>query len=397
MIYSERYGRAESAMRENGIGAWLICGRESHFLTEPALNYMMPTYALRRTAVILTSSGGRICVCHDIESEEIERFGVFDTLLRYGKVSDFEANLTEALKSIPKDKPLALDYSDVDPSSDGLSHSDYEMVSKILTQLQFSGGTVSAQPIMRHIRGEKSDEEADKIAAAVSCAMEIYEEARPLIHVGMSGMDVQQLFHRLVSERGCGYSWHEAYNPYVSVGCRSSFNCKMPPDDVFIREGDVVNVDFGIQLDGFASDNQRTFYALRTSEGETEPPEEVQRALMALQEVNAGVCRAMKPGVDSNSLGEIGRRIMAEYGYDPEKYGSYGHEIGIYAHNGGIGAGRHSVNNGQDTTLLRNMTFTLEPAVVTSYGRVCQEEVVRVTDNGGVMLSVPQKEVWIIR
>ena len=397
MIVRDRYERAAAALRENGIGTWIICGREAHFLSEPALTYMMPMDIFRRTVVIVTADGERICVCHSIESEEIESFGLFNTVLVYSKLPDFEEKLKEALEKIPLNQPVALDFSETDSSSDGISYSDFMMVSRILDEISFSGKIVSAQPIMRHIRGEKSDEEIEKIARAVSCAMEIFEQSRPLIKIGMSGKDVQRLFQDLAAEKGCDYSWSRDYNPYVSIGCRSSFNCKMPPADVFIQEGDIVNVDFGIRLDGYASDNQRTFYALRRSEGETEPPEEIRHALTALQKLNSEVCRAMKPGIDSNSLGDIGSKVMAEYGYDPEKYMSYGHELGIYAHNGGIGSGRHSINDGQDSVLLRNMTFTLEPAVITKYGRICQEEVVCVTENGGRMLSVPQSEIWLIK
>jgi len=49
-----------------------------------------------------------------------------------------------------------------------------------------------------------------------------------------------------------------------------------------------------------------------------------------------------------------------------------------------------------DTILEENMTFTLEPSIITPMGRLCQEEVVRVTKDGGQMLSTPQTEVWLI-
>lgn len=169
----------------------------------------------------------------------------------------------------------------------------------------------------------------------------------------------------------------------------------MPPDDVYVEPGDVVNIDFGIRVDGWATDNQRTFYALR--DGETEPPYEVRRAFSALQEVNRRVTAAMKPGIDSSELTVPGNLVMEKYGYD-KRFGGYGHELGLFAHIGGIGAGRHSVNIGQDATLEENMTFTLEPAIITPFGRVCQEEVVCVgSGNGGFMLSTPQSEIWLIK
>lgn len=39
---------------------------------------------------------------------------------------------------------------------------------------------------------------------------------------------------------------------------------------------------------------------------------------------------------------------------------------------------------------------TLEPAIITRYGRVCREEVVTVAQDGGRFPSVPQDAVWLI-
>ncbi|MGN0742252.1 MAG: M24 family metallopeptidase, partial [Candidatus Fimadaptatus sp.] len=218
------------------------------------------------------------------------------------------------------------------------------------------------------------------------------DRARPLMKLGMSGKDIQRLFQRLALEAGVGFSWDSCYDPYVSVGARSSYNCKMPPDDVYVQPGDVINVDFGVRTFGFASDNQRTFYA---AGAERHVPDEVQHAFDTLKLINARVAEAMKVGADSNALGRIGIDTMAEQGYAGQ-IRSYGHEIGIYAHNGGIGAGMHAANAGQNTTLVENMTFTLEPAIITSRGRVCREDVVCVGPQRGRILGRQQDEIWLI-
>ena len=141
--------------------------------------------------------------------------------------------------------------------------------------------------------------------------------------------------------------------------------------------------------------NQRSFYALRP--GETHAPQEVQHAWETIQAMNQAVCAAMRTGVDSDSLTAIGNRIMIEYGYDQGWKGGYGHELGVFAHQGGLSAGYNPYKTDLDKTLEENMVFTLEPAILTSHGRLCQEEVVRVTSHGGQMLSTPQSEIWLIR
>ncbi len=393
-IYNGRHTRAVEALNLCGADIWLSVTRESSILSDPAFTYLLPGEVISRTAIIVTRTGQRICVCGALDSEEFSSLGLFSEVSEYASSISFVEALTVQLSRLMPFSIIALNFSGADASSDGLSHSDFQLVDNILSSLGFTGDIVSSENIMKHIRGRKSDYEADKIALAVDAAMDIYDEARGQLRIGMSGEDIQRLFQSIIDAKGFGYSWHKHNNPFVSVGTRSSYMCTHPPKGVFIQGGDVINVDLGVRIDGFASDNQRTFYALKA--GETVPPEEVQRAFATLGKINTAVCAAMRTGVNSFELTQIGDRIMRECGY-PEGYsGSFGHEIGLYAHVGGISAGKNPQKASLDNTLQRNMTFTLEPAIITSRGRVCREEVVKVTDGGGVMFGRQQKEIWLI-
>lgn len=393
LILEKRLIRACGAMRKSNIDVWISTGRETHLLGEPSLIFLTPCLVFTRTALVLTAGGKRIILCAPVEAEELEAAGVYTEVAVYRGRAEFERKLQDILAGCtPANGTIALNTSPLDATSDGLSHSDYLLLSDIMKRIGFTGSIVSSYDIMREVRAHKCAEEVAAIEHAVNCSMDIYDRARPQLKIGMSGKDVQLLFQRLALEAGLGFSWDSRYNPYVSVGPRSSYNCKMPPSDVYIQSGDVVNVDFGVRTRGFASDNQRTFYA---AGGESGVPEEVQHAFETLKLINTRVAEAMKVGADSNALGQIGVDTMAECGYS-EQIRSYGHEIGIFAHNGGIGAGMNSANDGQNTTLLENMTFTLEPAILTSRGRVCREDVVCVGPQRGRILGRPQEEIWII-
>ena len=232
------------------------------------------------------------------------------------------------------------------------------------------------------------------IRNAVQESMRIYEEARPQMKMHMSGMDIQRLFQGIADRKGFGYSWSKYGNPFDSVGTRSSYLCKRPPEDVFIEPGDVVNVDFGIIVNGASSDNQRTFYALR--KGETEPPEEVVHAFNTIREVNNALAKHMKAGVKSGDILKYANEVFVKNGY-PERNGGFGHEIGYYAHDGVLSPGTSRCEPDIDATLLEGMTFTLEPAILTSCGRVCREEVVAVGREEGEILSTLQDEIWLIK
>ena len=394
MILEKRFRRAQEAIAACKVDAWLFAGRETNILSEPAMLFLMPTQIMTRTAVIVTENQ-RIVVSGAMQMEELERSGLFTKHVLYKTAPDFEGAVAEALRALPALKRVALNISEGDPASDGLTVTQFNSFLRVFEQAGLQPEIVPAAPIMKAVRARKSDEEVACMQKAVDAAMDIYDEARGLIRVGMSGKDVQALFKSLIQKRGLGYSWHEPENPYVSVGPRSSYLCKMPPDDVFIQPGDVVNVDMGVQLNGFASDNQRTFYALMP--GETQPPAEVTTAFETLKEINEKVAAAMKVGVNSDDLTAIGDEVMLRHGYEQGYKGSFGHEIVIFAHNGGISAGYNPYRPDLDKTLEYNHTFTLEPAILTSHGRVCQEEVVAVKPDGGMVLSRPQQEVWIIK
>lgn len=395
MIYQQRFTRAIEALKHNNFDSWIIYGRETHILGEPAMLMLLPEEILSRMAIIITSRGDRIALIAALESEEAEATGLFSEIKVYASPDQFENDLTQILRRLMPMIKIAINNSISDPSADGLTYSAYLMLQHCLAEAGFAGELVSATPIMKQVRGRKSDEEVAKIAAAVSEAMSIYDEARPSMRLGLSGRDIQRLFQSIIDRKSLGYSWQKAGNPYVSVGARSSYLCKRPPTDVFIEPGDLINVDLGIRLDGYASDNQRSFYALRP--GESSSPYEAQHAWETIQTMNRAVCAAMKTGTNSDELTEIGNQIMLENGYSQGWKGGYGHELGLFAHQGGIKAGRDQFRPELDKTLEENMIFTLEPAILTSCGRLCQEEVVQVRAGGGKMLSTPQSEIWLIR
>jgi Xaa-Pro aminopeptidase len=259
--------------------------------------------------------------------------------------------------------------------------------------LGFTGEIISACNLMKRVRAQKSPEEVAGIERAVLTAMRIYDSARDFIRSGQSGAEIQRFFQAKVRELDADFSWPRSGNPYVSIGTRSSYLCRRPPEDVFAQPGDLINVDFGLRLDGFASDNQRSFYVL--GPGETCPPDEVQRAFEAVQAAVRAAVAAAAPGVYTTVPRDSANAVFASRGYP--NVGRLGHELGTFAHEGGMRCGSDYPIQELDCHLQAGMTFTMEPAILTSHGRMCQEEDVLITETGCRFLSIPQKEIWLVR
>ena len=390
-MQQKRFERAYAALQEFDVDVWVMLGRETHFTPEPALMYLLPAAVLPLCALVISKTGESVCIAGVLDAEEIEAYGAVSEIVAYR--SDFEASLIEVIKRFMPAQRIALNYSEVDPSADGLSFTQYKRLMRCFDAVGFKGEILSASNVMKRVRAQKSPEEVAGIERTVLAAMHIYDSARDFIRTGLSGADIQHFFQSKVHELDADYSWPKLGNPFVSIGTRSSYLCKRPPEDVFVQPGDLINVDFGLRIDNFGSDNQRSFYALRN--GETSAPDEVTSAFEAVQAAIRAAVDAAAPGIYTTVPRDKANEVFVSRGYP--KVGGLGHEMGTFAHEGGMRCGSDFLVEELDGHFEAGMVFTMEPAIITSHGRLCQEEDVAITETGCRFLSIPQKEVWLVR
>ncbi len=390
-LLQKRMESAYAALKEFNVDMWIILGRETHFTTEPSLMFLLPATVLPLCALVIAKAEESVCIAGAIDVEEIEAYGAVSQIVAYR--TDFEAQLIDVINRFMPAQRVALDFSEVDPSADGLSYTQYKRVMRCLDAVDFHGEIISACNIMKRVRAQKSPEEIAGIERTVLAAMRIYESARNYIRSGLSGADIQRFFQARVHELDAEFSWPRVGNPFVSIGTRSSYLCKRPPADIYAQPGDLINVDFGLRIDNFASDNQRSFYVLR--DGETRPLDEVQSAFETVQAAIRAAVDVAAPGVYTTVPRDQANEVFTSRGYPG--VGGLGHEVGTFAHEGGVRCGSVFPVDELDCYLEAGMVFTMEPAIITSHGRLCQEEDVVITATGCRFLSIPQKEIWLVR
>ena len=303
--------RAYAALKEYDVDAWVMLGRETHFTPEPALLYLLPAAVLPLCALVITRTAESVCLVGALDAEEVEAYGAVNEVISYR--ADFEAQLVDLLKRIMPAQRIALDYSEVDPSADGLSYTQYRRLVRCFEAVGFKGEFISACNIMKRVRAQKSPEEVAGIERTVLASMRIYDSARDFIRSGVSGADIQRFFQSKVRELDADFSWPRPGNPFVSIGARSSYLCKRPPADVFAQPGDLINVDFGLRIDGFGSDNQRSFYVL--GPGDTCAPDEVQGAFEAVQAAIRAAVAAAAPRVYTTVPRDKANEVFESRGY----------------------------------------------------------------------------------
>src|SRR5207237_5332093 len=98
----------------------------------------------------------------------------------------------------------------------------------------------------------------------------------------------------LVDERGLGFGWDRANDPIVNTGPDSMMGHSIPSPDIRIAPGHILHVDLGVVRQGYSSDIQRCWYVQEA--GETRLPEDVRRAVEAVNGATNAGANALRPG-----------------------------------------------------------------------------------------------------
>jgi Xaa-Pro aminopeptidase len=156
-------------------------------------------------------------------------------------------------------------------------------------------------------------------------------------------------------------------------------------------------MDFGVKVDGYCSDLQRTFYVLE--KGETVAPEEVQHGFQTIVTAIEKARQILKPGVQGLQVDSVARQYIVSQGFDEYPHG-LGHQVGRFAHDGTalLGPPWEKYAGKPFEPVEVGMVFTLEPRLtIPGRGIVTVEEMVIVGDDGAEFLSEPQRELHLIR
>ena len=156
------------------------------------------------------------------------------------------------------------------------------------------------------------------------------------------------------------------------------------PRDVPIPAGTLVVIDWGAQLDGYASDCTRTF-----ATGELDPRDRAiyELVLRAQQEALA----ALRPGPTGRDVDAVARAIIDEAGHAEHFGHGLGHGVGLEVHEG------PRLSKQGDDMLAAGNVVTVEPGVyVPGAIGVRIEDLVLITADGGEVLNGLPKELRIV-
>lgn len=232
---------------------------------------------------------------------------------------------------------------------------------------------VQTDGVVEALRIVKDAEELAAIRAAAAITDQAMGEVRNMVRVGMSELELAwelEKFMREAGATGLAFSVHVATGPNAALAHHA-------PGDRRIQDGDIVLVDMGASLHGYASDLTRTYLLADAFD-----PLFAERYELVLKAHDAAI-EAIRPGCTGGEIDAVARDMISAAGYGDAFGHGLGHGLGLEIHE----APRLSPVRG-DTSLAPGMVTTVEPGVyIPGWGGIRIEDLVAITEDGVELLS----------
>jgi len=392
MLIQEKVKQAIKILNEYSVDCWLTFVRETAIVRDPMLAFLAKADVTWHSAFIITRRGETYAIVGQMDKKTVEDLGVYTHVLSY--VKGIKESLLQTIKEI-NPASIAVNYSRDSEICDGITHGMYLTLQEFFSEIGFEKRLISAEKIVSSLRARKTEYEIGCIKKAIEQTLDIYRLVIPFIAAGKTEKEIADFMIKEVERRKLGFAWEKSHCPAVFTGPETA-EAHYKPTDRKVERGHILNMDFGVKVEDYCSDLQRTFYILK--EGERQAPAQVQKGFQTIVESIELSRRALKPGVKGHEIDAIARSHIVSQGYEEFPH-ALGHQVGRFAHDGTavLGPAWEKYAKKPFELLEEGMVFTLEPRLkVPERGVVTVEEMVVVRKDRAEFLSKPQKELTLI-
>jgi Xaa-Pro dipeptidase len=230
---------------------------------------------------------------------------------------------------------------------------------------------VSATPITAGCRMIKSAHELQLMKLANEVTLAAYEAAYLSTKEGMTQHDFGGLVQAAHAQQGFQGS------ASIQVGDNSALPHGSAKPQV-IREGTILLMDGGCNVEGYESDISRTVVLGK-------PADKMKQVFEIVFKAQSAALAAAKPGVQCQAVDAAARKVITNAGYGPD-YKHFTHRVGH-----GIGMDGHEwpyLVRGNTTLLAPNMCFSDEPGIyIRGEFGVRLEDDMHITENGAELFT----------
>ncbi|KAL8200587.1 hypothetical protein R6Q57_011926 [Mikania cordata] len=243
---------------------------------------------------------------------------------------------------------------------------------------------------------EVHDEKGMKcMRASGKLAAQVLQYAGTLVKPGVTTDAIDQEVHQMIIDNGA-YPSPLGYGGFPKSVCTSVNECICHgiPDSRELEDGDIINIDVTVYLNGYHGDTSATFFC-----GDVD--DEAKKLVQVTKDSLYKAISICGPGVELNKIGKIINAHADEHRYGVvEQF--VGHGVGRLFHSDPVIL--HYRNNERGRMML-NQTFTIEPmltmgsihpiiwdddwTVVTADGSLSAqfEHTILITENGAEILT----------
>jgi Xaa-Pro dipeptidase len=230
---------------------------------------------------------------------------------------------------------------------------------------------VSATPVTAGCRMIKSRHELQLMKLANEVTLAAYEAAYLSSKEGMTQHDFGALVQ--AAHRQQGFPGGAS----IQVGENSALPHGSARPQV-IREGAILLMDGGCNVEGYESDISRTVVLGK-------PADKMKKVFEIVRRAQSAALAAAKPGVECQAVDAAARKVISDAGYGPD-YKYFTHRVGH-----GIGMDGHEwpyLVRGNTQLLAPHMTFSDEPGIyIRGEFGVRLEDDMRITENGAELFT----------
>jgi Xaa-Pro aminopeptidase len=290
------------AMRDHGIDMWIVAVKENHY--DPLWRDLGRGYI----------SGIGYYVFADRGADRIERLALGPSgylIAESGAYDQFLAasRLPEIVKQRDP-KRIGVNMSDEIGPADGLSATMLAHLKKTLGE-PYASRLVSAERLVADFRSRRVAAEIVAFGEAAGIAIQLTERAlsNEVITPGRTTLeDVAWWMQDRLLDRALG-SEFDMPSVYITgpEGIAATSNRRI------IQPGDVMMIDWGVQLMNFGTDVKRVAYVLKP--GEAAPPKSIQNAFDKAIAVRDVLKKAIKPGVRADQTMKLMDEALRQAGY----------------------------------------------------------------------------------
>jgi Xaa-Pro aminopeptidase len=363
------------AMRAHGNDMWIVAVKENH--TDTLWDDLGRGYVSGLGYYVFTDRGG----------ERIERaaLGPSGYMVEESGAYDLFAAASTLPAFVKERNPrrIGVNMSEEIGPADGLSHTMYQHLVKTLGD-PYASRLVSAERVVSDFRSHRVASEIVAFGEAAGIAIQLTERAlsNEVIAVGKTTLeDVAWWMQDRLLERALGSAF-DMPSVYVTgpEGIVATSSSRI------VQPGDVMMIDWGVQLMNFGTDVKRVAYVLKP--GELTPPKSIQAAFDKALAVRDVVKKAIKPGVRADQTMKAMDAALRAAGYgviEFNKPNADGKTDVVYGFHP-VGNTGHDIGPSLTTWQPLQTTYTLHPQHLFSFEYFAYTPI---AEWGGKKLRIP--------